>query len=129
MPRRTKIVATLGPATDDPKTLDELIAAGVDVVRLNMSHGSYEEHQRRAEWVRDRARASGRQVGVLIDLQGPKIRIARFENDDIKLAIGDKFIIDTAGIKRKVIKSAWVPVTQRYMMNAHVVTRCCLMTA
>jgi pyruvate kinase len=101
MPRRTKIVATLGPATDDPKTLDEIIAAGVDVVRLNMSHGSYEEHQRRAEWVRDRARASGRQVGVLIDLQGPKIRIARFENDEIKLAIGDKFIIDTAWDKEK----------------------------
>jgi pyruvate kinase len=96
MLRRTKIVATLGPATDDPKVLDEVIAAGVDVVRLNMSHGSYEEHQRRAEWVRNRARASGRQVGVLVDLQGPKIRIARFENDKVELTPGDHFTIDTA---------------------------------
>ena len=96
MLRRTKIVATLGPATDDPKVLDEVIAAGVDVVRLNMSHGSYEEHERRAKWVRNRARASGRQVGVLVDLQGPKIRIARFENDLIELSPDDKFVIDTA---------------------------------
>ena len=78
MLRRTKIVATLGPATDDPKVLDQIIAAGVDVVRLNMSHGTHEEHERRADWVRNRARASGRQVGVLIDLQGPKIRCGKF---------------------------------------------------
>jgi len=95
MRRRTKIVATLGPATDDPKVLDEVIAAGVDVVRLNMSHGSYEEHERRAELVRNRARASGRQVGVLVDLQGPKIRIARFENDSVVLTSGERFVIDT----------------------------------
>jgi len=94
MLRRTKIVATLGPATDDQKVLDEVIAAGVNVVRLNMSHGNYEEHERRAEWVRNRARASGRQVGVLVDLQGPKIRIARFENDKIVLSPDDKFVID-----------------------------------
>ena len=81
MLRRTKIVATMGPATDDPKVIDEIIAAGVDVVRLNMSHGSHEEQARRAENVRNRARACGRQIGVLVDLQGPKIRIARFEND------------------------------------------------
>ena len=86
----------MGPATDDPKVLDEVIAAGVDVVRLNMSHGSYAEHEQRAEWVRNRARASGRQVGVLVDLQGPKIRIARFENDKIQLAEDDKFILDTS---------------------------------
>jgi len=96
MLRRTKIVATLGPATDDPKVLDEVIAAGVDVVRLNMSHGSYEEHERRAEWVRNRARASGRQVGVLVDLQGPKIRIARFTDGKVDLEVGDRFILDTS---------------------------------
>jgi pyruvate kinase len=95
MLRRTKIVATLGPATDDPKVLDEVIAAGVDVVRLNMSHGTHEDHERRAEWVRDRARASGRQVGVLIDLQGPKIRCGRFVNDRIVLAPDERFILDT----------------------------------
>ena len=85
----------MGPATDDPKVLDEVIAAGVDVVRLNMSHGSYEEHERRAEWVRNRARASGRQVGVLVDLQGPKIRIARFTDGKVDLNVDDRITIDT----------------------------------
>ncbi len=94
MERRTKIVATLGPATDDPKALDKLIEAGVDVVRLNFSHGSAEEHINRAETVRNRARAHGRQVGVLADLQGPKIRIDSFKNGPIQLAEGDTFILD-----------------------------------
>jgi len=96
MLRRTKILATLGPATDDPKVLDELIGAGVDVVRLNLSHGSHEEHKRRAETIRDRARASGRQVGVLADLQGPKIRIGRFKAGAIQLREEDHFILDAA---------------------------------
>lgn len=96
MLRRTKIVATMGPATDDTKVLDDVIAAGVDVVRLNMSHGSHEDHQRRADWVRNRARASGRQVGVLVDLQGPKIRIGKFADGPIVLARGDKFTLDTS---------------------------------
>lgn len=94
MERRTKIVATLGPATDDPKALDELIVAGVDVVRLNFSHGTPEEHNERAEKVRNRARAHGRQVGVLVDLQGPKIRIDSFADGSIELAEGDTFILD-----------------------------------
>jgi pyruvate kinase len=95
MLRRTKIVATLGPATDDPKVLDEVIAAGVDVVRLNMSHGSHDDHAQRADWVRNRARASGRQVGVLADLQGPKIRIGKFRDGAIELTPGDLFVLDT----------------------------------
>jgi len=100
MLRRTKIVATLGPATDDPKVLDDVIAAGVDVVRLNMSHGSHEDHAQRADWVRNRARASGRQVGVLADLQGPKIRIGKFREGPVDLVVGDLFILDTAcGLK------------------------------
>lgn len=94
--RRTKIVATLGPATDDPKVLDELIKAGVDVVRANFSHGSAEDHIKRTEAVRNRARAHGRQVGVLADLQGPKIRIDRFKDGKIILAEGDRFILDAA---------------------------------
>ena len=85
MLRRTKIVATLGPATDDPKVLDELIAAGVDVVRVNLSHGDHDTHAERAENLRNRARASGRQVGVLVDLQGPKIRIGRFAEGPVAL--------------------------------------------
>ena len=94
MERRTKIVATLGPATDDPKVLDKLIEAGVDVVRLNFSHGTAEDHMRRAETVRNRARAHGRQVGVLADLQGPKIRIDRFKDGVVELEEGAKFILD-----------------------------------
>ena len=94
MLRRTKILATLGPATDDHKVIDEIIAAGVDVVRLNLSHGNHEEHAKRAESVRNRARASGRQVGVLADLQGPKIRIARFAEGEVFLTEGDKFTLN-----------------------------------
>jgi len=95
MLRRTKILATLGPATDEPKVLDQLIGAGVDVVRLNLSHGTHEEHLRRAEAVRDRARASGRQVGVLVDLQGPKIRITGFRDGKVFLEQGARFVLDT----------------------------------
>ena len=94
--RRTKILATLGPATDDPKVMDRVIEAGVDVVRINFSHGTHQEHQDRADKVRNRARAHGRQVGVLCDLQGPKIRIERFKNGKITLNEGDTFILDTA---------------------------------
>jgi pyruvate kinase len=92
--RRTKIVATLGPSTDDPKALDKLIQAGVDVVRLNFSHGEAEQHIARAENVRNRARAHGRQVGVLADLQGPKIRIDRFTDGAVMLEEGAQFILD-----------------------------------
>ena len=96
MQRRTKIVATLGPSTDDPKVLDAMLQAGVDVVRLNFSHGSHEEHLQRAENVRNRARAHGRQVGVFVDLQGPKIRIERFKEGKIRLEEGARFTLDAA---------------------------------
>ena len=95
MLRRTKIVATLGPATDDPKVLDELIASGVDVVRINLSHGEYATHAERAETLRNRASASGRQIGVLVDLQGPKIRVGRFRDGSVTLNAGDSFILDS----------------------------------
>ncbi len=94
MLRRTKIVATLGPASDDQDVLYNMIQAGVDVVRLNFSHGSADDHIRRAEQVRSIARARGRAVGVLVDLQGPKIRVGKFENGKIQLAKGDRFILD-----------------------------------
>ncbi|MHB1950068.1 MAG: pyruvate kinase [Acidiferrobacteraceae bacterium] len=93
MQRRTKIVATLGPATDDPQVLDQLIEAGLDVARLNFSHDRAEVHARRAELVRDRAQAHGRQVGVLADLQGPKIRIGRFRDGKVILREGERFIL------------------------------------
>ena len=94
MPRRTKIVATLGPATDSVEVMDDLVAAGVDVVRLNLSHDTHERHRERAERIRDRAWASGRQVAVLVDLQGPKIRIGKFREGSIRLASDDRFCID-----------------------------------
>jgi len=94
MYRRTKILATLGPATDDPKVLDKIIESGVDVVRINFAHGTSEEHLARAEKMRSRARAFGRQVGVIVDLQGPQINIKRFRDGRIHLAEGDEFIFD-----------------------------------
>jgi len=96
MPRRTKIVATLGPATDDPKMLDKLIYAGVDVVRLNLSHDVHEAQRQRAERIRNRARACGRQIGVLADLQGPKIRIGKFKRGAVELEENGHFILDAA---------------------------------
>jgi pyruvate kinase len=94
MIRRTKIVATLGPSSNDAKVLDAMMEAGLDVVRLNFSHGTAQDHIDRAELVRSLARARGRAVGVLADLQGPKIRVGKFENTKITLATGDKFILD-----------------------------------
>ena len=94
MLRRTKIVATLGPACSDPKVLDKMIEAGVDVVRLNFSHGTPEEHIQRAELVRSLAKTRGRAVGVLVDLQGPKIRIGKFKDGKITLNPGDTFLLD-----------------------------------
>ncbi|VAX00437.1 Pyruvate kinase [hydrothermal vent metagenome] len=95
MLRRTKIIATLGPSTDDPKMLDKILEAGVDVVRINFSHGTEQEHIERAERIRNRARAHGRQVGVLADLQGPKIRIEQFADGKVILEEGDTFVLDT----------------------------------
>tara|TARA_R110002050_G_scaffold268113_1_gene410074 strand:- start:126401 stop:127873 length:1473 start_codon:yes stop_codon:yes gene_type:complete len=92
--RRTKIVATLGPASHKVEVLDALIQAGVDVVRLNFSHGEASEHLALAETVRSRAHAYGRQVGVLADMQGPKIRIARFKAGKIYLEEKATFILD-----------------------------------
>ena len=95
MKRRTKIVATLGPRSDDPKVLDKMLDAGMDVVRVNFSHGTHEEHKQRASHVRNRARAHGRQVGVIADLQGPKIRISSFKEGSVQLVEGDNFVLDT----------------------------------
>ena len=94
MLRRTKIVATIGPGSEDPKIMDKLIEAGVDVIRLNFSHDLPEVHRRRAETMRERAQAHGRTIGVLADMQGPKIRIGKFKKGPIRLAEGDTFTID-----------------------------------
>ena len=89
--RRTKILATLGPATDQPGVLEQLLEAGVNVVRLNFSHGTPEQHAARVAKVREISASIGREVGVLADLQGPKIRIEKFANDKVLLANGQEF--------------------------------------
>lgn len=92
--RRTKIVATLGPASDLPGVLEAMLKAGVDVVRLNFSHGSADDHRRRLNDVREIAQRLGRSVAALGDLQGPKIRISRFKEGTIHLDIGQTFVLD-----------------------------------
>jgi pyruvate kinase len=92
--RRTKIIATLGPATDDPKILAGVINAGADVVRINFSHGSPAEHKRRVEMVRKISAESGKYIGILGDLQGSKIRIKGFRKSPVVLKEGQKFVLD-----------------------------------
>jgi pyruvate kinase len=92
--RKTKIVATLGPSSNSREVIERMVVAGVDVVRLNFSHGTAQDHIDCAELVRTIARERRRPVGVLCDLQGPKIRIGKFENSKIQLNTGDKFVLD-----------------------------------
>ena len=92
--RRTKIIATLGPATDDHESLTKLIQAGADVLRLNMSHGPLETHVQRAKLVRQVAAEIGKEVAILFDLQGPKIRIDTFEKGQVLLENGQTFVLD-----------------------------------
>jgi len=94
--RRTKIVATLGPATDDYAILEKTLRAGVDVVRLNFSHGDITDQQHRVQMVRDIAKKIGHEVGILADLQGPKIRIARFKQGKVYLNAQATFILDAS---------------------------------
>ncbi len=96
MPRATKIVATLGPASNSPEVLARLIRAGVDVVRLNFSHGSGQDHIDRAAMVREVAKAVGKEVAIMADLQGPKIRVGKFEDGKTLLEPGQKFVLDAA---------------------------------
>ncbi|MBV52857.1 MAG: pyruvate kinase [Coxiellaceae bacterium] len=92
--RRTKILATLGPATDSPEKLEALFKAGVNVVRLNFSHGTHDEQLQRIKWVREVAHSMGIYVGIMADLQGPKIRVANFAAGPIMLETGDRFTLD-----------------------------------
>ena len=96
MHRATKIVATIGPASSSPDILSRMIAAGLDVVRLNFSHGTADDHRQRAEFVREAARQAGREVAIMADLQGPKIRVGKFENGRVTLVAGTPFILDAA---------------------------------
>jgi pyruvate kinase len=96
MKRSTKIVATLGPASSSPERLADLVAAGIDVVRLNFSHGTADDHRKRIEILRDAAHRAGRTVGVMADLQGPKIRIGKFAAGPVAITAGQVFILDAA---------------------------------
>ncbi|MBB3194517.1 pyruvate kinase [Roseateles terrae] len=92
--RATKIVATLGPASSSPEVLERMIQSGVDVVRLNFSHGKAQDHIDRARLVREVAARAGKEVAIMADLQGPKIRVGKFENGKIELINGTPFVLD-----------------------------------
>src|SRR5262245_23985546 len=94
MLRSTKIVATLGPSSSDPAVLERMVRAGVDVVRLNFSHGTAQDHENRAKLVKDIATRTGRTVAILCDLQGPKIRVGKFKEGKVTLEKGQKFVLD-----------------------------------
>jgi pyruvate kinase len=96
MLRSTKIVATLGPASSDPAVLERMVRAGVDVVRLNFSHGTAADHLQRATLVKEIARKTGRTVAIMCDLQGPKIRVGKFKDGKVTLAKGQAFTLDAA---------------------------------
>jgi len=96
MLRSTKIVATLGPASSDPAVLERMVRAGVDVVRLNFSHGTADDHLARATLIKEISRKTGRTVGIMCDLQGPKIRVGKFKDGKVTLAKGQAFILDAA---------------------------------
>jgi pyruvate kinase len=96
MPRATKIVATLGPASSDPEVLERLIRAGVDVVRLNFSHGKAQDHIDRANLVREVAARVGKPVALMADMQGPKIRVGKFAEGKVMLVKGEPFVLDAA---------------------------------
>jgi pyruvate kinase len=103
--RRAKIVCTLGPAVDSPERIRELVAAGMDVARLNFSHGDHPEHEQRIGWVREAAAAADRPVGILADLQGPKIRLGRFADGPVVWSEGERVVItsdDVAGTHDRV---------------------------
>ena len=91
--RRTKIVATIGPASQDPETLRRIIEAGVDVARLNFSHGNRELHAENAERIRAAASSAGRQVAILQDLPGPKLRIGALQDDIAELKPGERLVL------------------------------------
>ena len=94
--RATKIVATLGPASSEPALLEEMIRSGVNVVRLNFSHGKAQDHVDRARMVREAAQRAGREVAIMADLQGPKIRVGKFAEGKIMLEPGAKFVLDAS---------------------------------
>ena len=105
MTRRAKIVCTIGPATASPERIRALIDAGMDVARLNFSHGTHADHEQVYHRIREAAAAAGRPVGILADLQGPKIRLGRFADGPVQWRTGDQVVItsdDVVGTAERV---------------------------
>ena len=96
VPRATKIVATLGPASSTAEILERMMRAGVDVMRLNFSHGTAQDHLDRAALVREVAKTVGKEVAIMADLQGPKIRVGKIEGGKTMLEPGEKLVLDAA---------------------------------
>ena len=92
---KTKITATIGPASSSPAVIGEMIRAGMDIARLNFSHGEFEDHRRSIESLRAAAQAAGRDVAILADLPGPKIRLGAIEGNAVRLVAGQAFILAT----------------------------------
>ena len=106
---RAKIVATLGPASTGPQRVRALVDAGMDVARLNLSHGTHDDHEAAYLAVRGAGDATGRSVGILVDLQGPKIRLGRFANGPVTITVGDEFVITTDDVPgdRHVVSTSY----------------------
>lgn len=125
--RRTKIVTTLGPATDRDNNLEKVIAAGANVVRMNFSHGSPEDHKMRADKVREIAAKLGRHVAILGDLQGPKIRVSTFKEGKVFLTsiLGINSCSTPTWVKVKATKKKSVSTTKACLLTSCLVTSCC----
>ena len=125
MPRATKIVATLGPASTEPDVIARMINAGVDMVRFNFSHGTAADHMLRADRVRTAARNAGREVAIMADLQGPKIRVGKFVDGMVMLVEGATFALDANfdGTRGRSITSA--STTRNCRATSGRTTCCC----
>jgi pyruvate kinase len=95
---KTKIVATIGPASESPEMLERLVRAGMNVARLNFSHGTFAQHQDVIQRIRRAAQATGRRVAILADLPGPKMRLGRIDPEPVQLAAGDRFTLTSEEI-------------------------------
>lgn len=103
--RKTKIICTIGPASEQPEVLDKMIEAGMNVARLNFSHGTYEEHQRRIDNLRQAAARSGRPLAIMLDTKGPEIRTGLLKEGKVLLKSGQRFVLtirEAAGDNREV---------------------------
>lgn len=119
---RTKIIATLGPSSNTPEVIEELILAGMDVARLNFAHGSIEDHRRVIRNVRNASQKTGKDVGILLDLQGPKIRIGKLENKVVHLEEGQAFVITTRDVPgdQREVSTNYEGLTRDLSEGAHI---------